>query len=271
VKHSNRQHTDQRRALATLYTKKRLPLKEIARRLGIAPLTVCKWLKRYGIPKRHTWHAPKRPSKNRLVRLYVGQHLHTGQIAGLLGVAQTSVCNWLRQYRIPIRKATIPAPPKTVLRKLYLGEGLSAKKIGPRFGVNGSTVLRWIHEYGFPLHQPIPPGACGVSYTANDGHIVRSRLELRVDNWLFARGILHDYEPCVPFSKIHRADFRVGSVFIEVWGIIGSQSYDAKKQWKQAQYKLHGITLVELSPDDFRGRSTAWETILAQALMRDKS
>jgi hypothetical protein len=80
-----------------------------------------------------------------------------------------------------------------------------------------------------------------------DGHTARSRDEQRIDDWMHARGILHEREPKL---KGMRPDWRVGNVYIEYWGMASQQGYDARREEKLALYRKRRLKLIELFPED---------------------
>jgi hypothetical protein len=85
-----------------------------------------------------------------------------------------------------------------------------------------------------------------------DGHYVRSKAELLIDNWLYVSKIVHAYERKVPnIDEDILSDFYVptGKVFIEYWGM-NDEKYLAKKKWKLEIYKKNNINLIELTEKD---------------------
>ncbi|WP_226036714.1 hypothetical protein [Aquibacillus saliphilus] len=54
-----------------------------------------------------------------------------------------------------------------------------------------------------------------------DGHYVRSRAEMLIDNWLYMSEIVHAYERKLPIEEDVYTDFYlpVGKVYIEYWGL----------------------------------------------------
>lgn len=89
-------------------------------------------------------------------------------------------------------------------------------------------------------------------YTATDGHRVRSRAELIVDNWLFARRILHAYEYMVPSDEEMYCDFYLpdGDVYIEYWGLMDDGKYSARMEDKRRIYRDNEFNLIELTDAD---------------------
>ena len=85
-----------------------------------------------------------------------------------------------------------------------------------------------------------------------DGHYVRSKAELLIDNWLYVSKIVHAYERKVPnIDEDILSDFYIptGKVFIEYWGV-DDEKYLAKKKWKLEIYNKNNIDLIELTEKD---------------------
>lgn len=89
-----------------------------------------------------------------------------------------------------------------------------------------------------------------------DGHIVKSKSEREIDNYLFENGIPHAYEKKLPYGKTEKEvlhpDFFLKDylgkgehVYIEHWGYNDSnKDYTKTKKFKIDIYKKLGITLV---------------------------
>lgn len=113
--------------------------------------------------------------------------------------------------------------------------------------------------YGTPGEPWVPPADEGedapradgrtrpAKLRCADGHRVRSKPEKAVDDWLHAQGILHELEPRL---KGMRPDWRVGNVYIEMWGLKGQQGYEERREEKLALYRKRKLRLVELFPED---------------------
>jgi hypothetical protein len=83
----------------------------------------------------------------------------------------------------------------------------------------------------------------------SDGHMVRSRAEAMIDNWLYMQGIVHAYERRLPIAEDCLCDFyipRGKGVYIEFWGRESDPKYRERKAVKQALYARHGLQLIEL-------------------------
>ena len=89
----------------------------------------------------------------------------------------------------------------------------------------------------------------GTQCLAKDGHVCYSLAEKTIDDYLYHHKVLHEKEPSYPRSNM-RADFRVGSIFIEYFGLKGNPEYDEKTKIKETLCSEHGIALISLYPDD---------------------
>ncbi|WP_246050068.1 glycerol kinase [Aquibacillus sediminis] len=87
-----------------------------------------------------------------------------------------------------------------------------------------------------------------------DGHYVRSRAEMLIDNWLYMSEIVHAYERKLPIEEDVYTDFYlpVGKVYIEYWGLEDDPKYAARKQEKLRIYEKYGFNLIELHDADIQ-------------------
>jgi hypothetical protein len=86
-----------------------------------------------------------------------------------------------------------------------------------------------------------------------DGHYVRSRAEVIIDNLLFQYGLVHAYERKIIIGDEELlSDFYLpaGKVYIEFWGMEGDTKYLEKKRKKIEFYKKNNIPLIELTDND---------------------
>lgn len=105
-------------------------------------------------------------------------------------------------------------------------------------------------EPGAPWRPPPEPELVEkmtAVWKCSDGHKARSREEWLVDEWLHREGIPHEREPKL---KGMRPDWRVGNVYVEYWGLMGAQGYEARREEKLDLYRRRRLRLVELFPDD---------------------
>ena len=103
-----------------------------------------------------------------------------------------------------------------------------------------------------------PAGNFRDNYPANfrtqDGHRVRSRAELVIDNILYQYGLAHAYERKLPIDEDVLSDFYIpkGNVYIEFWGMENDPKYVERKKKKIEIYKKYDIPLIELTDDDIQ-------------------
>lgn len=81
-----------------------------------------------------------------------------------------------------------------------------------------------------------------------DGHMVRSKAEMLIDNWLYMAEIVHAYERKLPIEEDVYCDFYIptGKVYIEYWGYENDPKYLARKKKKIELYSKYGFNLIEL-------------------------
>ncbi|MEJ1296459.1 MAG: glycerol kinase [Candidatus Sedimenticola sp. (ex Thyasira tokunagai)] len=110
----------------------------------------------------------------------------------------------------------------------------------------------------FPVDAPSANKASGFrdkfkpKLRTADGHFVRSRAEMLIDNWLYTSEIVHAYERRLPIEEEVYCDFYlpIGKVYIEFWGMESDPKYLARKNEKVAIYQQYGFSLIELNDKD---------------------
>ncbi|MGG4492446.1 glycerol kinase [Brevibacillus reuszeri] len=87
-----------------------------------------------------------------------------------------------------------------------------------------------------------------------DGHFVRSKAEMLIDNWLYMSEIVHAYERKLPIEEDVYCDFYlpVGKVYIEYWGLENDSKYIERKKSKLEIYRKYGFNLIELTDTDIQ-------------------
>jgi hypothetical protein len=87
-----------------------------------------------------------------------------------------------------------------------------------------------------------------------DGHYVRSKAEMIIDNLLYQYKLVHAYERKLPIDEDVLSDFYLpaGQVYIEYWGIENDAKYAERKQKKKEIYAKYEIPLIELSDEDIQ-------------------
>ena len=111
---------------------------------------------------------------------------------------------------------------------------------------SSSTKQLEANEKGFRDKYP-------ADFRSQDGHFVRSRAELLIDNYLYINQIVHAYERKVPIEEELYCDFYIPlgkKVYIEYWGKQGDEKYEKRKEIKKELYTKNGFGLIELQPDD---------------------
>lgn len=136
--------------------------------------------------------------------------------------------------------------------------------IWPDTILNNSFFLKAFNpvEYSYPKRQIETSATPDISKSGNkypesllkakDGHIVKSRAELIIDNLLYDYGLLHAYERELTVAETVLSDFYIPgrdgkkAVYIEFWGISDNPKYLERKKHKQEIYKTHKLNLIEL-------------------------
>jgi hypothetical protein len=87
---------------------------------------------------------------------------------------------------------------------------------------------------------------------AKDGHMVRSRAEVIIDNALYDYKLAHAYERKLPVEEDLYSDFfiPIENVYIEFWGMEDDPKYADRKKVKLEIYKKYDFKLIELNDND---------------------
>lgn len=162
-----------------------------------------------------------------------------GWVPSAQGTRREAVLRHARETGIPY----VVWPPGIVSDKVFLAAFEELRAPAP-----AAVAETAAEERSFGDRRPAQPG----TLRATDGHLVRSRGELLIDNWLYMGGIVHAYERRLPIEDEAYCDFWIpnGKVYIEYWGIDGDASYEARRQKKLALYRQHGLDLIEVTNDD---------------------
>lgn len=87
-----------------------------------------------------------------------------------------------------------------------------------------------------------------------DGHYVRSKGELLIDNWLYLAGVVHAYERQLPIDQDVTSDFYLpgGKVYLQFWGGSddGGEMAQADRETIRTVYKQHHFNLIEVEPSE---------------------
>lgn len=109
-------------------------------------------------------------------------------------------------------------------------------------------------------------------YRTKDGHYVRSKAELTIDDSLYLWGIAHAYEKKLPNTeKTIYSDFHIPSgngrpkaVYIEYWGMEYDQQYNERKKKKIEIYNELGLILIQLNDADIKNIEDSLQKYLLQ-------
>lgn len=88
-------------------------------------------------------------------------------------------------------------------------------------------------------------------FRVKDGHYVRSKSEMIIDNWLYDSKIIHAYERKLPIEEDLYCDFYIPTekVYIEYWGS-EEAAYLNRKKKKLEVYNKYNFKLIELTEKD---------------------
>jgi len=104
-------------------------------------------------------------------------------------------------------------------------------------------------------------------YTCKDGHVVKSKSERDIDNYLFEHKIAHAYEKALVInSEVFHPDFYLPEldVYLEHWGYDESNlEYTKRKEYKIPKYKEKGITLISTYEKDMKDVDTSLDIKLS--------
>lgn len=265
--------------LQHLYVTERLTTRQIGTQFGVSKTEVRRWLIFYNIPTRAVGRGLlnrgiQEPSKDELVQLVHVEHKSYQEIAGMYGVDTTAVPHWLKKHQIERptvwqtrRKGVeIILPSQEELFCMYVENGMTLKEIADKYGVSKTPIKGLCEKFGIPIRPDGFNG--GIRFACDDGHLVRSTYEQKVDNWLHEHDIPHQYEPVLPFDRRYHGDFLANGWYIEIWGVNGSKDYAQRKAKKVSLYNAHQIPLIQLSIDSFQPRrKNSWKKQLTRCFV----
>lgn len=140
--------------------------------------------------------------------------------------------------------------PENELRKLYIDKNLTTREIAPMYNTDKKVICDYLDRYDIEIR---PSGFYNKGYIrCKNGLMVRSHYERAFVNAMLTHDVDFIYEPRLPFDKRYSADFLVGDVYVEVWGMIGWDKYDKRKAKKKKLYKENELNLFSVYPDDFK-------------------
>ena len=95
-------------------------------------------------------------------------------------------------------------------------------------------------------------------FRTKSGHLVRSKSEVIIADYLYDEEICFAYEKRLPIETEARCDFYVPacSAYIEYWGVQSDEAerkkYEKRKKEKIALYKKHALNLIEIDDKNIK-------------------
>ena len=95
-------------------------------------------------------------------------------------------------------------------------------------------------------------------FRTKSGHLVRSKSEVIIADYLYGEEICFAYEKRLPIETEARCDFYVPacSAYIEYWGVQSDETdrkkYEKRKKEKIALYKKHALNLIEIDDKNIK-------------------
>lgn len=261
--------------LRRLYVDEELTARQIGELHDCSKRPVLDALAELGIERRHTRTNGTKPTCQQLRQWVEIDHLTLAEMARRTGAHYTGVRWWVKQCDIEWKdpdawtqrnlQRGLEKPTKKQLMKWYLEDEMSLEVIAKEIGASRGYIISCFDEYGLETRAP---GWSHKTFECDDGHVVKSTYELRVDNWLHSNGLEHVYEfPLSALGGTGSADFRVDGVFIEVWGVMDSRRYDRRKEVKTRWYAKNNHRLISINHWDFAAQTKGlWKRKL-QALL----
>lgn len=257
--------------LRSLYVDQRWTAQQIADRAQVQKITALRWLRAAGIERRASGNTlanrgKDAPSAADLQRMVHEEHLSYVQIGERYEVDPTAVPYWLDAHGIKRpdpwttrRGGRVASEPDEAELRERLGSGESLRSIERDFDVSRTCLRQRCMDYGITV-----PGAgwqAGRKFDGVDGHALRSTYEQRVCDWLYRREIEHYVEPAYPWDRRYHADFRIGSTFVEVWGVTNNAAYERRKAMKIKRCAEEGVPLVEINHWQFANGRKWWRAL----------
>lgn len=261
-----------------MYIDQRMSTREVAEVCGVSHMSIKRWLRADGIPARPAssglaHRGVTAPTADELHNLVHTEHLSYREIATLYGVDFTAVPHWLTKLGVPKptvwgtrRRGSEQKLPSEQELRARRSAGESISSIGRSYGILNWKISRLCKEYGIPVDRDGWAG--GMRLECRDGHLARSTYELRVDDWLTEHHVAHEIEPRYDWDRRFRADFLVGTTYIEVWGVINNPRYTARKAHKIAECKASGVDLIQINHWQF-AKGRRWWRPLERLLVED--
>jgi predicted nuclease of restriction endonuclease-like RecB superfamily len=120
--------------------------------------------------------------------------------------------------------------------------------LGAIIAIAAIYLVRFFLRRSQKEYQP----AKATKFTCADQHVVRSKGEMIIDNWLTEQGIHHEYEKTIHVQGHPiKYDWYLpkANAYVEYWGYYG-KAYMARKREKIALYQAGHMALISIEDAD---------------------
>ena len=148
-----------------------------------------------------------------------------------------------KNSRIPKAQTEPKTPPRTPQKT-------STKKTEPKSKTTTKTASKAEPKSKVEAQKEL--------FRTKSGHLVRSKSEVIIADYLYGEGICFAYEKRLPIETEARCDFYVPacSAYIEYWGVQSDEAerkkYEKRKKEKIALYKKHALNLIEIDDKNIK-------------------
>jgi predicted transcriptional regulator len=143
----------------TLYRKNKLTGAEIAKKLGITPITLYRYLHDRNVPMNRARSVFSKSKKiaAKAETLYRKNKLTVLEIAKKLGITQRTLYQYLRYKNVSINRASsVSSQSKTIAAKaeiLYRENKLTVTEIAKKLGIASPTLYQYLHDRNVPINR----------------------------------------------------------------------------------------------------------------------
>ncbi len=104
------------------------------------------------------------------------------------------------------------------------------------------------------------------SCTCLDGHTVKNKALMIIDNWLYTTGLVHAVGRELAVDNSLLCDFYLpqGQIYLEFWGSEHTPAYLKQKMAKKALYNQHELNVIDVHQEDL----SRLDTLLPKQLLR---
>lgn len=210
---------------------------------------------------------------------HIGKHFNISSqrfnlLLNELGWIEKSVAGWNitklgqaiggRQYEHETSGGTYVLWPEQIIKNKNIVELFDEK---PTIVLANDKLEEPSAAYGLDFRKTFP-----AEYRTKDGHYVRSKAELTIDDSLYLWGIPHAYEKKLPNTDENvYSDFHIPSgkgrqkaVYIEYWGLENDEKYNSRKKKKIEIYNSLGLSLIQLNDSDIKNIEDTLQKYLRQ-------